>query len=101
MKTKTNTKAGGIRTINHNESLRVRSNVKAGGIRTVNRNESLRVCSNVKAGGLKTVNHNEKITRVEQAVKKDDGQKRNRGYGITVMSIRSGIKAGWISRNYK
>ena len=81
MKTKTNTKAGGIRTINHNQSLRVRSNVKA--------------------GGLKTINHNEKITRVEKAVKKDDCQKRNRGYGVTVMSIRSGVKAGWISRNYK
>jgi hypothetical protein len=59
--------------------------------------------TNTKAGGLKTLNHNEKITRVEKAVavKKDDSQKRSRGYGITVMSIRTGIKAGWISRNYK
>jgi hypothetical protein len=60
--------------------------------------------TNTKAGGLSTVNHNEKIARSENVTKQNaehKESKRNDGYGIKVMSIRTGIKAGWISRNYK
>ena len=57
--------------------------------------------TNTKAGGMTTVNHNEKIARVEKVAKNNEESKRNDGYGIKVMSIRTGIKAGWVSRNYK
>jgi hypothetical protein len=61
----------------------------------------MKTTTSIKAGGIQT-NHNEKITRTEK-VKNNDRQQSNRnaGYGIKVMSIRTGIKAGWISRNYK
>ena len=55
MKTKTNVKAGGLSSVNHNQtsaSLKVRSHVKAGAL-TGNHNQtsvSLKVRSNVKAG---------------------------------------------------
>ena len=82
MKTRTGTKAGGIKTVNHNESMRVRSSVKAGGLKTLNHNEAISLSGNPK--------RNDRPSR-----------KQSSGYGIKVMSIRSGIKAGWISRNYK
>jgi hypothetical protein len=57
---KTNLKAGGLGTINHNRSgLKVRSAIKAGGLGTINHNRSgLKVRSAIKAGGLGTINHN-------------------------------------------
>jgi hypothetical protein len=60
--------------------------------------------TNTKAGGLTTINHNEKIARTENVAKNNAERKeskRSNGYGIKVMSIRTGIKAGWVSRNYK
>ena len=61
----------------------------------------MKTSTSIKAGSLRR-NHNEKIARTEK-VKNNDRQQssRNAGYGITVMNIRTGIKAGWISRNYK
>jgi hypothetical protein len=63
----------------------------------------MKTTTSIKAGGIQT-NHNEKIARVEKVAKNNEERKeskRNDGYGIKVMSIRTGIKAGWISRNYK
>jgi hypothetical protein len=61
--------------------------------------------TSIKAGSIR--NHNEKIARAEK-VAKNDPERNNRqqgkhsnGHGIKVMSIRTGIKAGWVSRNYK
>ena len=54
---KTNLKAGGLSTHNHNRGLKVSSAVKAGGL-TSNHNRGLKVRSAVKAGGLSTHNHN-------------------------------------------
>jgi len=60
MTIKTNVKAGGLSTFNHNETLTVRSAVKAGGLSSYNHNEALAVRSNVKAGnGGWYTNHNE------------------------------------------
>jgi hypothetical protein len=42
MTIKTNVKAGGLNTYNHNETLAVRSNVQADGILLPNHNESFR-----------------------------------------------------------
>ena len=42
MTIKTNVKAGGLRTKNHNQTLKVRSSVKAGGLRVINHNQSSR-----------------------------------------------------------
>ena len=42
MTIKTNVKAGGLTTYNHNETLAVRSDVKAGGLSSFNHNESFR-----------------------------------------------------------
>ena len=82
MITKTNVKAGGLNSSNHNETLRgglkLRTNVKAGGT-SLNHNESLRgglkLRTNVKAGGI-SVNHNESI-RTERGV-----------------NVRTGVRAG-------
>ena len=41
--------------------LKVKSGVKAGGLKTVNHNQGLKVKSGVKAGGLKIVNHSQKV----------------------------------------
>jgi hypothetical protein len=38
-------------------SLTVKTNLKAGGLSTVNHNRPLKIRSAVKAGGLSTVNH--------------------------------------------
>jgi hypothetical protein len=46
--------------------MKVKSNVKAGGLNTQNHNQTvkgLRVKSRVKAGGLNTLNHNQAIAR--------------------------------------
>ena len=66
----------------------------------------MKTSTSIKAGSLRR-NHNEKIVRSENVTKNDADRKDNQesrrrdGYGIKVMSIRTGIKAGWISRNYK
>ena len=60
--------------------------------------------TSIKAGSRRVYNHNEKIAHVEKAAKNNagrNGNNRSDGYGIKVMSIRTGIKAGWVSRNYK
>src|SRR6185436_3333169 len=65
MMIKTNVKAGGLSTYNHNEMLAVRSNVKAGlgPFFGNNHNETLAVRSNVKAGlgPFLGNNHNETL----------------------------------------
>ena len=46
--------------------MKVKSNVKAGGLNTQNHNQTvkgLRVKSRVKAGGINTLNHNQAIAR--------------------------------------
>ena len=46
--------------------MKVKSNVKAGGLNTTNHNQTvkgLRVKSRVKAGGLNSQNHNQAIAR--------------------------------------
>ena len=46
--------------------MKVKSNVKAGGLNTTNHNQTvkgLRVKSRVKAGGLNTYNHNQTTAR--------------------------------------
>jgi hypothetical protein len=46
--------------------MRIKSNVKAGGLNSPNHNQTvkgLRVKSRVKAGGLTTSNHNQAIAR--------------------------------------
>jgi hypothetical protein len=63
----------------------------------------MKTTTSIKAGSIRT-NHNEKIARAEKVAKNNAERKesrRNDGYGIKVMSIRTGIKAGWVSRNYK
>ena len=89
MKTRTSIKAGSLRQVNHNESMKVRSAVKAGlRRRTIkaNHNESMKVRSAVKSG------------------RRFRSGKQNDGYGIKVMSVRTGVKAGaasWGTKPYK
>jgi hypothetical protein len=65
----------------------------------------MKTTTSIKAGILR--NHNEKIARVKNAAKNNAGHNNRQqsrhsdGYGIKVMNIRTGIKAGWVSRNYK
>ena len=56
----TNTK-GAQRGSGRMTMLKVKSGVKAGGLKTVNHNQGLKVKSGVKAGGLKIVNHSQKV----------------------------------------
>jgi hypothetical protein len=53
MKTKTKIKAGGLGSINHNQTrrLRIKSGVKAGGLIQHNQTRGVRIKSGVKAGG--------------------------------------------------
>jgi hypothetical protein len=57
--------------------------------------------TNTKAGGT-TYQHNEIISSSNN-IKRNDrpSEKQSSVYGVRVMSVRSGVKAGWVSRNYK
>jgi hypothetical protein len=74
MKIRTQLKAGGINSTNHNEALQVRTALKAGKI-AMNHNEALQVRTSLKAGGWGT-NHNE------------------------TLQVRSALKAGGVSLNH-
>jgi hypothetical protein len=73
MTIKTQLKAGGLSSNNHNEALQVRTALKAGG-KSLNHNEALQVRTSLKAGG-KTDQHNEAL-RVRSTIKAGgvDGQ---------------------------
>ena len=61
MKTRTTVKAGGLKTINHNEKLKVRTGINAGKL-AANHNTTLKVRSGIRGGKL-AGNHNEKLGR--------------------------------------
>jgi hypothetical protein len=97
MTIRTQLKAGGISSTNHNEALQVRSTLRAGGINLGNHNEALQIRTAIKAGKL-GVNHNEALQRAagRPAVsmrrqllttsRKDDR--------LQLLVVRAGLRAG-------
>jgi hypothetical protein len=110
MTIRTQLKAGGFNSTNHNESLKVRTALKAGGlmnhnetfqVRTAlkaggwgpNHNEALRVRSTLKAGGIK-MNHSEKLDRAAVSMRRELLTTSRKEDRLELLVVRAGLRAG-------
>ncbi len=116
MTIRTQLKAGGMGTTNHNEALQVRSTLKAGGINSTNHNEALRVRSTVKAGaacfqhnealqvrstlkaGGRGLNHNETLVRAADrpvvSMRRQPLTTSRKEDRLELLVVRAGLRAG-------
>jgi hypothetical protein len=121
MTIRTQLKAGGLNTLNHNEALQVRTALKAGrkalvsnhsevlqvrtalkaGGTTYQHNEALQVRSAIKAGG-RDINHNEKLQRATDgpavAMRRELLTTSRKEDRLQLLVVRAGLRAGLRAR---